>query len=163
MRWIFGSLSAALGLAVAASAAPAGAAPAGSGAACGDRGVPGPICSYFSAMESIFRRGSTADDVERLFELVTDDVRYVHETYDAAFEHGAWREAFLRNVESAAYGEPADFCFRITNYIPGNGFAAVEYEYGHEDAGTCVSRQDGRKLVLFETREGKIRLIQELW
>ena len=146
-----------------ALAAPAAHAKVEKAPACGTGEVPAEICGYFSAIETIFKRGSTEEDVGRLFELVSEDVRYVHESYEAAFERGPWREAFLRNVRSGSYREPADFCIGITNFIPGNGFAAVEYEYGRDEGGTCISREDGRKLALFETRDGKIRLIQELW
>lgn len=152
-----------LGLALAAPAANAATGSADGSPARSASEVPVEIRNYFSAIEIIFRRGSDEEDVERLFELVSEDVRYVHESYEAEFERGPWREAFLRNVGSGSYREPADFCITLTNFIPGNGFAAVEYEYGRTESDRCVSRQDGRKLALFATRDGKISLIQELW
>jgi hypothetical protein len=152
-----------LGLGLAAPAANAATGTVKQARVCAATEVPAEICDYFSAIEIIFRRGSTENDVERLFELVSEDVRYIHETYEAEFERGPWREAFLRNVRSASYTEPADFCIKVTNFIPGNGYAAVEYEYGRTDSNLCVARGDGRKLALFATRDGKIRLIRELW
>jgi hypothetical protein len=152
-----------LGFGLAASAANASTDTPNQSQACAASEVPAEICDYFSAIEIIFRRGSTENDVERLFELVSEDVRYIHETYEAEFERDPWREAFLRNVRSSSYSEPADFCIRVTNFIPGNGYAAVEYEYGRTDSNLCVARGDGRMLALFATRDGKIRLIRELW
>ena len=155
-----------LGLAVAAQTARAEAGPAKTAECVPGKetaAVPVPVCGYFSAVEAIFRRGSTEQDVDRLFALVTPDVRYVHDSYEADFERAAWHEAFLRNVRNGAFGEPADFCMGVTDAIVGARYTAVEYVYGSRREGRCVPREEDRKLALFELEDGRISLIEEYW
>ncbi|GAB4517910.1 MAG: hypothetical protein Kow00133_02570 [Amphiplicatus sp.] len=125
--------------------------------------IPNVIRQYFAALDAVYREGSTTADIERLFDLVNDDVRYVHRAYDADFGRDDWFAAFERNRRNGLYAKSATECTTITNAIPGNGYAAVEYALGDNASGECVPADNERLLVVFKIDDGKLSLIEELW
>src|SRR5690606_12040385 len=107
---------------------------------------------------------SDAADVDRLLVLFTPEGRYVHLRYEADFDLAAWRAAFLGNIARGAFTAAADACIAITNHIPGDGVAAVEYAYGTRGpGGGCEPAEDGRLLALFHLEGGRIGRVEELW
>lgn len=125
--------------------------------------VPEVVAKYFAALDAVYRAGSTTADIEKLFELVNDDVRYVHRAYDADFGRDEWFAAFERNRRNGLYAKSATACTTMTNAIPGNGYAAVEYALGDNADGACAPDNDERLLVVFKIDDGKLSLIEELW
>lgn len=152
VRTVF-CISLAAGAAACQSASPALAAPE----------IPPVIAAYFDHLATVYRAGSTQDDVEDLLELMTDDVRYVHVAYGAEFDLESWRAAFLHQQQSGRYTDPEDACLAVTNTIPGNRHYAVEYVAGRHSGGTCQPSDDPRQLVVFSVTNGKLARIEELW
>jgi hypothetical protein len=137
---------------------------AAAGAVAWAEEAPPPVAvSYFERLDAIYRTGSTPDDIARLFELMTDDVRYVHRDYGADFDRAAWEAAFARLHGEGRYSAPAEFCTFITNSIAGKMHHAIEYIEGAIKDGACTPTQDPRKLVLFEIEDEQISRIDELW
>ena len=123
------------------------------------------IEACFERLSAVYRRGSTTDDVDRLFDLFAPDVRYVHAAYDADFAHAAWREAFLANLTRGAYDKGDDELIEVTQVIHGRRHAAVEYRYVRRASdGTLQPADDqGGLLVLFAFEGDRIVLIEEYW
>lgn len=120
------------------------------------------IQAYFSGIDKISRKGSSAIDIETLLALTHDEVKYVHVAYDANFTKSAWRAAFLRNLERGAYRNTEKNEIRIMNKIFGQNYTAIEYSHGKIQLdGTWQPTEP--LLVLFGFTDGKISLIKELW
>ena len=125
---------------------------------------PASVTAYFDRLQDVFRADSDAADVDRLRALFTEDGRYVHLKYEADFDLAAWRAAFLRNLERGAFTAAAEACIAITNHIPGDGVAAIEYAYGTRGpGGGCEPGEGERLLALFHLEGGKIGKVEELW
>jgi hypothetical protein len=135
-------------------------------ASAADPGPPAPasVEAYFDRLQDVFRADSDAADVDRLLALFTGDGRYVHLKYAADFDLAAWRAAFLRNIDRGAFTASADACIAITNHIPGDGVAAIEYAYGtRSGGGDCRPANDERLLVMFQLEGERIARVEELW
>jgi hypothetical protein len=117
---------------------------------------------YFSALDKVSRKDSSISDIDYLLALMHDDVKYIHVEYEANFNKGSWRKAFIRNLKRGAYQNTTKNEKRIINSILGKNHIAIEYSHG-------VTQEDGTwqktkpLLVLFGFTEGKISLIKELW
>lgn len=113
------------------------------------------VTNYFTALDEVYREGSTIADIDHLLSILHEDVRYVHADYEADFDRASWREAFIRNLKRGAYRNGTENEIRITNIIHGKNHIAVEYSHG-------VVQSDGffqsnePLLVLFTFTEGKI-------
>jgi len=125
--------------------------------------VPPVIERYYEALDTVYTSGSTRQDIDRLFTLFTDDVRYIHRNYGADFGREEWIAAFERNRRNGAYTNEPNVCMTITNVIPGNGYAAIEYAEGDAASGECVPDGPERLLAVFKVEDGKISMIEELW
>ncbi len=125
--------------------------------------VPPVVQQYFESLDRIQRTGSTIEDIDQLFTLVNDNVRYVHKNFDAEFNRTTWYAAFQRNLLNGRYQQETSFCSSLTNMIPGNGYVAVEYVYGNLTAGKCVPKDDDRRLAIIKIEDDKISLVEELW
>jgi hypothetical protein len=147
-----------LAAALALASSPGGAAPVSRPA------PPASVQAYFERLEAVFRADSDAADVDRLLALFTPEGRYVHLKYEADSDLAAWRAAFLRNIERGAFTAAAEACIAITNHIPGDGVAAIEYAYGTRGpGGGCEPGEDERLLALFRLEGGRIGRVEELW
>lgn len=109
---------------------------------------------YFERLFKVFSAGSKASDVDALFGLMHDEVRYEHFEFQANFSKSEWYEAFLGNLERGAYQMTVDERIMKTNVIYGKSHAAVEYRYANKDE---------KLLILFGFKDGKISLVRELW
>lgn len=120
------------------------------------------VRAYFRALDDVFREGSTVAEIDTLFSLLHDRVRYVHADYDADFQREAWRSAFIRNVERGAYRNGPERRIGIITVIHGKDAVAVAYSHGEVlPDGTWNSGEP--LLAMFRFTAGKISLIEELW
>src|SRR5690606_27705622 len=87
------------------------------------------IDDYFERLSVVYRRGSTSEDIDRLFELFAPTVRYVHKAYDASFDRDAWKAAFTANLERGAYSKGGNELIERTKLIDGRHHSAVAYRY----------------------------------
>lgn len=121
------------------------------------------VRTYFAKIDVIYRHGSSVADIDALFELFDEDVQYEHVAYEARFDKGAWRQAFLGNLERGAYGKGELESTAIVKTIPGGSHMAVEYAYGTRDQeGNWAQEGDGM-LILFGFSGDKIVLVREYW
>ncbi len=120
------------------------------------------VQSYFSALDKVAKKGSTASDIEALLALTHDSVRYIHVQYEADFTKDTWREAFLRNLELGRYQKTEKNQIRILNSISGKDHIAIEYSHGEINSDGKWEKTDNY-LALFGFTDGKISLIKELW
>ena len=118
--------------------------------------------AYHRALDAVFREGSTEADVDALFSILHDQVRYVHAAYEADFETDAWRAAFVGNLHRGAYRNGPERQIGILRAI--HGMDAVAVEYAHGEVLPDGNWKSGEPLlVLFRFTEGRIALIEELW
>ncbi len=118
--------------------------------------------AYFSALDTISRKGSDIKDIDALLALTHADVKYIHVEYQANFNKTSWREAFIRNLKRGSYKKGKENEVRITNSIFGKQHVAVEYSNGVIQADGSW-QQTKPRLAIFGFTEGKISLIKELW
>jgi hypothetical protein len=109
---------------------------------------------YFERLFKVMSAGSSEKDVQALFGLMHDDVRYEHFEYEANFNREEWYQAFLANLERGAYQMTVEERIVKTNVIYGKSHAAVEYRYANKDE---------KLLILFGFQDGQIILVRELW
>lgn len=120
------------------------------------------VREYFVHLDAVLRKGSTVADIDALFRLFDESVRYEHLEYDASFDRESWRNAFIRNLENGSYKGEKDR-IRVLRSIHGGSHLAVEYAYGSEDAaGDWIQEGDGL-LVLFGFNGDRIVLVREYW
>jgi len=125
----------------------------------------GLVGAYFNAVSTVFKAGSTIDELNSLMSLTTDDVQYWHQNFGAQFDRHTWHGMMLERVEQGRYNKPANFCYEVINAIPGKGALAVEYFSGFADGeGVCKAKDERLKLAVFKFAEDmKIKQIEELW
>ncbi len=122
------------------------------------------ITQYFTRLGQVFQAGSSEQEVERLFELFHDNVKYEHLDYGANFALDEWQAAFLRNLEGGAYKASEEARIRVQKMIHGKHHTAVEYAYGTlDEQGQWHPDNDERLLALFGFEDGKIVLVREYW
>lgn len=123
------------------------------------------INAYFERLSSVYRKGSTTTDIDRLFNLFAPGVRYSHKEYDANFERAEWKDAFNGNLERGAYSKDKNELIEITEIIHGRSHSAVEYRYMRRtNDGTLEPADDqGGLLALFGFDGERIVLIEEYW
>ena len=122
------------------------------------------IGDYFERIGRVFSKHSTASDIDRLFELFHEKVRYQHSEYGADFAKSAWKEAFLANLKRGAYDKQANEQIRVVTLIHGKQHTAVGYAYGAvQPGGDWQSSDDQVLLALFGFEGDKIVLVREYW
>lgn len=122
------------------------------------------IETYFTQLAEIYRKGSTEADIDKLFGMLHQNVRYEHKTYDANFDCAGWRDAFVNNLKRGAYNKTMKDVIRIDQYIHGNNYAAVSYSYGLIDnSGVWQPSGDQELMAVFKFTDKQISLVQEYW
>ena len=121
--------------------------------------------AYFERLSVVYRSGSTTADIDRLFALFGPDVHYVHTRFEADFDRGAWKAAFVANVARGAYSADDDELIDVVRIIHGRGHAAVGYRYVRRAAdGSLLPADDqGVLLALFAFDNGRIVRVDEYW
>jgi hypothetical protein len=109
---------------------------------------------YFERLFKVFSEGSSEADLQALFGLMHDELRYQHFEYEADFSRSEWYEAFLNNLNRGAFQMTGAERIVKTNVIYGKSHAAVEYRYANKDE---------KLLILFGFKDGQIVLVRELW
>ena len=122
------------------------------------------VRTYFDHFEVVLRDGSKVEDIDALFQVVHPDVQYEHVEYQADFDFGAWKEAFLSNLQRGSYRNGIEDSIEITKVINGQSHMAVEYGYGKTDKeGHWQPTDNVGLLILFGFKDGKISLVREYW
>ncbi len=113
------------------------------------------VAEITRAQNAVMMRGSTVEDVDRLFALYTDDFTYVHEAYGGTYTREALYGNTVRLLERGVYAR-TDPRYVLVSTIPGHASIAVEREEVHEGV-------VARHLAVFEFEGDKVSRIIEYW
>jgi hypothetical protein len=121
------------------------------------------VDSYFGALDKVYRANSSQEDIDHLFTLLHEDVKYEHLDYGANFNKTAWQAAFTNNLQRGVYTNEEHETIGILNVIHGKNHLAVEYAYGTEDENGEWQQSGEGLFALFGFATGKIILVTEYW
>lgn len=108
----------------------------------------------------MFQAGSTPIDVDKAFELFTDDFTYIHARFDGYYTRETLYESALRNLNNGSY-DGSVLGYKINNIIIGLNAATVQKRFVEKKEGEIVESE--LQMTLFEFKEGKISRIVEYW
>jgi len=118
------------------------------------------VKKYYDLNLKIFQKNSTIEDIDRAFELFTDDFEYVHPKYGGTYTRQDLYNGYVRNQKKRGYdGKITDI--KIVNKIIGLNAVVVEKRFvKKKDDGIKVGDSE---MTLFEFKNGKISRIFEYW
>jgi ketosteroid isomerase-like protein len=118
------------------------------------------VKKYYSLNLKIFQANSTIQDIDRTFELFTNDFTYVHPKYGGIYTRENLYNGYVRNQKAGGYdGKVIDI--RILNKIVGLNAVVVQKNLVQKKDGII---KDGEpQMTLFEFKNGKISRIFEYW
>ncbi len=118
------------------------------------------VTKYYDLNLKIFQANSTVQDIDRAFELFTDDFTYVHPKYGGTYTREDLYNGYVGNQKNGGYdGTVTDI--KIENKIIGLNAVVVEKKFVEKKDGQIM---DGApEMTLFEFRDGKISRIFEYW
>ncbi|SHM14354.1 nuclear transport factor 2 family protein [Flavobacterium saccharophilum] len=118
------------------------------------------VKKYYDLNLKIFQKNSTIEDIDRAFELFTDDFEYVHPKYGGTYTRQDLYNGYVRNQKKGGYdGKITDI--KIVNKIIGLNAVVVEKRFvKKKDDGIKVGDSE---MTLFEFKNGKISRIFEYW
>lgn len=118
------------------------------------------VTKYYDLNLKIFQKNSTIEDIDKAFELFTDDFTYIHPKYGGTYTRKDLYNGYARNQKNGGYdGKVTNI--KIESKIIGLNAVVVERRF-------IEKREDGIKegkpqMTLFEFKEGKISRIFEYW
>ena len=116
---------------------------------------------YYSLNLKIYQQSSTRDDIDKLFNLFTDDFVYVHPKYGGSYSRNDIYEGYINNQKNGSYnGSITDV--KIRNLIVGLNALVTDRVYFKKIASGELEEVDPG-MTLFEFRNGKISKIFEYW
>ncbi|NDV42405.1 nuclear transport factor 2 family protein [Flagellimonas sediminis] len=115
---------------------------------------------YYELNIVVFQSKSTKGDIDRIFELFTDDFTYVHPQYGGVYSREDLYNGYERNQENGGYdGSIVDV--KVENKIVGLDAVAVSRRFVKKEND---KEMDGElQMTFFEFRNGKICRIYEYW
>ena len=118
------------------------------------------VKKYYDLNLKIFQANSTVEDIDKTFELFTDDFTYIHPKYGGEYSREDLYNGYVRNQKNGGYdGKVTDI--KILNKIVGLNAVVVEKSFVEKKEGKI---KDGEpEMTLFEFRDGKISRIFEYW
>src|SRR5690606_20721124 len=119
------------------------------------------VTQYYALNLKVYQKGSSRNDIDKLFSLFTDDFVYVHPKYGGEYSRTDIYEGYVNNQANGAYnGTTVDV--KVRNIIIGLNAVATDRVYLNKgDSGDIVEVDPG--MTLFEFRDGKISRIFEYW
>lgn len=119
------------------------------------------VKKYYELNKRVFAANSTVPDIDKVFDLFTDDFTYVHPKYGGTYSRETLYNGYVRNQENGAYnGKVVDI--KITNMIVGLNAIVVEKKFVTK-AENGELEEGAPEMTLFEFRENKIAKIFEYW
>lgn len=116
---------------------------------------------YYSLSLKIYQQNSVKDDIDKLFNLFTDDFVYVHPKYGGSYSRNDIYEGYINNQNNGSYnGSITDV--KIKNMIVGLNALVTDRVYIRKIASGKLEEVDPG-MTLFEFRNGKISKIFEYW
>lgn len=115
------------------------------------------INKYYELNLKVFQANSKPKDIDKIFELFTDDFTYIHPKYGGLYTRDVLYKGYIRNQKNGGYdGNVLDI--RIDNKIIGLNAVVVARSYKRKNSGF-----ENSKMTLFEFKNGKISKIFEYW
>ncbi len=115
---------------------------------------------YYDLNLKVFQAGSKPSDIDKIFDLFTDDFTYSHPKYGGVYSREDLYNGYTRNQENGSYdGKVVDII--IVNKIVGVNAMAIEKRF--VEATEDGTKEGGLEMTLFEFRKGKISRIFEYW
>lgn len=118
------------------------------------------VDQYYDLNVKVFQANSSAEDIDRIFDLFTEDFEYIHPKYGGTYSRKDLYDGYVNNRENGAYdGSISEI--RVVNRITGLRAVAIEKRF--------ITKKDGKlqegavEMTLFEFRNGKIARIREYW
>ena len=118
------------------------------------------IDTYYELNLKMFQAGSTVADIDKAFDLFTDDFTYVHSKFDGYYTRESLRNSAIRNLNNGSYDGRVKG-FKINNKIIGLKAATVQKRFIEKKADKIVESE--LQMTLFEFKNGKISRIVEYW
>jgi len=118
------------------------------------------VKNYFELNLIVFQPNSTVEDIDRIFDLFTDEFVYVHPKYGGTYTREELYEGYVRNQKNGAYnGSIADI--RIGKKIIGLNACVVQKHFVEKKGDELEEGEP--QMTLFEFEKGKISRIFEYW
>ncbi|KAB1157184.1 nuclear transport factor 2 family protein [Tenacibaculum aiptasiae] len=118
------------------------------------------IQKYYDLNLKVFQANSKIEDVDKIFELFSDDFTYIHPKYGGTYTREDLYNGYVRNQKNGGYkGE--ETAVKIVNKIIGLNAAVVQRSYIINKNGKLKDEEP--KMTLFEFKKGKIFRIFEYW
>ncbi|AOW20952.1 nuclear transport factor 2 family protein [Urechidicola croceus] len=118
------------------------------------------ISEYYKLNLKIFQSNSTLDDIDKAFELFTEDFTYTHPKYGGTYTRKDLYDGYVRNQKNGGYdGTVTDI--KILNKIIGLNAVVIEKQFIEKKEGEI--QKGGAEMTLFEFKDGKISKIFEYW
>lgn len=118
------------------------------------------VTIYYDLNFKIFQSNSTIEDIDKVFELFTEDFTYVHPKYGGTYSRENLYNGYVRNQKNGGYdGSITEI--EILNKIIGLDAVVIQKRF--------IKMKEGQKtegnsdMTLFEFKNGKISRIFEYW
>ena len=118
------------------------------------------VTKYYDLNLKIFQANSTVQDIDKAFELFTDDFTYVHPKYGGTYTREDLYNGYVRNQKNGGYDGTVTG-IKIENKIIGLNAVVVEKKFVEKKEGKIKGGEP--EMTLFEFRDGKISRIFEYW
>jgi len=118
------------------------------------------VTEYYDLNLKIFQTNSSVEDIDRTFELFSNDFTYVHPKYGGTYTRKDLYDGYVRNQKNGGYdGTVTDI--KIIKKIIGLNAVVVQKKFVKKKDGGI---KDGEpQMTLFEFKGGKISRIFEYW
>ena len=118
------------------------------------------VKEYYELNIKIFQANSTQKDIDKVFELFTDDFEYVHPKYGGTYTKSDLYNGYVRNQQNGSYDGTVT-SIKIINKIIGLNAVVVQKRFIKRTEG--VIEEGKSEMALFEFVNGKIARIVEYW
>ncbi len=118
------------------------------------------VTKYYDLNLKVFQSNSTIEDIDKTFELFTEDFTYVHPKYGGTYTREDLYNGYIRNQKNGGY-DGTVIAIEILNKIVGlNGVVAQKRFIKKIDNEV---KEGDPQMTLFEFKNGKIFRIFEYW
>jgi len=118
------------------------------------------VKSYYKQNIKIFQSNSTVKDIDKVFDLFTEDFTYVHPKYGGTYTRQNLYDGYVRNQKNGGYnGSIVDI--KVVDKIIGLNAVVVKRRYIKKEDGKL--KEGDAHMTLFEFKNGKISRIFEYW
>ncbi|TYP71562.1 nuclear transport factor 2 family protein [Aquimarina intermedia] len=118
------------------------------------------VKKYYDLNLKIFQTISTIKDIDRVFELFTDDFTYIHPKYGGTYTRQDLYNGYVRNQKNGRY-DGKYINIKVLKKIIGLNGIVVQRMYVEKEGDGI--KEGEPQMTLFEFKKGKISKIFEYW